>query len=66
MCAFALSGSRRAATDFGPSLSLLGVAEAVTTSFFAQGWGDLVAYVFLVITLIFFPTGLFGGGRDRV
>jgi len=45
---------------------ILGVAEAVTTSFFAQGWGDLVAYVFLVITLIFFPTGLFGGGRDRV
>ena len=45
---------------------LLGVAEAVTTSFFAQGWGDLVAYVFLIITLIFFPTGLFGGGRERV
>jgi len=45
---------------------ILGVAEAVTTSFFAQGWGDLVAYVFLIITLIFFPTGLFGGGRERV
>jgi branched-chain amino acid transport system permease protein len=45
---------------------ILGVSEAVTTSFFAQGWGDLVAYVFLVITLIFFPTGLFGGGRERV
>ncbi len=45
---------------------ILGVAEAVTTSFVAQGWGDLVAYVFLVITLIFFPTGLFGGGRERV
>lgn len=45
---------------------ILGLAEAVTTSFFAQGWGDLVAYIFLVITLIFFPTGLFGGGRERV
>ena len=45
---------------------ILGVAEAVTTSFFAQGWGDLVAYVFLIITLIFFPTGRFGGGRERV
>ena len=45
---------------------ILGVAEAVTTSFFAQGWGDLVAYLFLIITLIFFPTGLFGGGRERV
>ena len=45
---------------------ILGVSEAVTTSFFAQGWGDLVAYVFLVITLVFFPTGLFGGGRERV
>jgi branched-chain amino acid transport system permease protein len=45
---------------------ILGVAEAITTMFVAQGWGDLVAYVFLVITLIFFPTGLFGGGRERV
>ena len=45
---------------------ILGLAEAVTTSFVAQGWGDLVAYLFLVITLIFFPTGLFGGGRERV
>lgn len=45
---------------------ILGMAEAITTSFFAQGWGDLVAYVFLVITLVFFPTGLFGGGRERV
>jgi len=31
------------------------MAEAITTSFFAQGWGDLVAYLFLVITLVFFP-----------
>ncbi len=45
---------------------ILGLAEAITTSFFAQGWGDLVAYLFLVVTLIFFPTGLFGSGRERV
>jgi branched-chain amino acid transport system permease protein len=45
---------------------ILGLAEAVTTYYFAQGWGDLVAYLFLVITLVFFPTGLFGAGRERV
>jgi branched-chain amino acid transport system permease protein len=45
---------------------ILGVAEALTTNYFAQGWGDLVAYLFLVVTLVFFPTGIFGGGRERV
>lgn len=44
---------------------ILGMAEALTTTFFAQGWGDMVAYLFLLITLVFFPTGLFGGGRER-
>lgn len=45
---------------------VLGLAEAVATEFFGQGWADLVAYVFLVLTLVFFPTGLFGAGRERV
>jgi branched-chain amino acid transport system permease protein len=29
-------------------------------------WKDMVAYAFLILTLIFFPQGLFGAGRDRV
>lgn len=45
---------------------VLGLAEAVATEFFGQGWADLVAYVFLVLTLVFFPTGLFGAGQERV
>ncbi len=44
---------------------ILGVAESVTTEFLASGWQDLVAYAFLIVTLIFFPQGLFGLGRDR-
>ncbi|MCC7283797.1 MAG: branched-chain amino acid ABC transporter permease [Acetobacteraceae bacterium] len=44
----------------------LGVMEAVATEFFSQGWSELVAYFFLVVTLVFFPTGLFGAGRERV
>jgi len=45
---------------------VLGISEAVATEFFSQGWADLVAYLFLVATLVFFPTGLFGAGRERV
>lgn len=44
---------------------LLGVAESITTEFLASGWQDLVAYAFLIATLVFFPQGLFGVGRDR-
>jgi branched-chain amino acid transport system permease protein len=44
----------------------LGVAEAIATEIFAQGWSELVAYLLLLVTLIFFPTGLFGAGRERV
>jgi branched-chain amino acid transport system permease protein len=45
---------------------VLGVSEALATNFIAQGWADLIAYSFLVITLVFFPQGLFGGARERV
>ena len=31
----------------------------------ASGWQDLVAYTFLIATLVFFPQGLFGVGRER-
>jgi branched-chain amino acid transport system permease protein len=45
---------------------ILGVSEALATNFIAQGWADLIAYSFLVITLVFFPTGLFGAARERI
>ena len=44
---------------------LLGVSESIATEFFSAGWQDLIAYSFLVVTLIFFPQGIFGHGRDR-
>ena len=44
---------------------LLGVSESITTEFLASGWQDLVAYSFLIATLVFFPQGLFGAGRER-
>lgn len=48
------------------SALLLGVAESVATDFLSSGWKDLIAYGLLVVTLIFFPQGLFGHGRERV
>lgn len=45
---------------------LLGVAESMSTIFVPSVWSDLVAYAFLIVTLIFFPRGIFGGARDRV
>lgn len=45
---------------------ILGVSESIATEFLSSGWSDLVAYSFLVITLIFFPSGIFGAGRERV
>jgi branched-chain amino acid transport system permease protein len=29
-------------------------------------WADMVAYLFLIVTLVFFPQGLFGARRERV
>jgi branched-chain amino acid transport system permease protein len=45
---------------------LLGVSESLATIFMASVWSDMVAYGFLIVTLVFFPRGLFGGARDRV
>ncbi|BCS89848.1 branched-chain amino acid ABC transporter permease [Pseudodesulfovibrio sediminis] len=45
---------------------ILGVCEALATDFMAQGWSDMVAYAFLILTLIFFPQGIFGARRERV
>ncbi len=45
---------------------LLGLSEGLATTFISSNWADMVAYGFLVVTLIFFPQGLFGAGRERV
>lgn len=45
---------------------LLGVSESVATAFVSSVWSDMVAYGFLIVTLIFFPRGIFGGARERV
>jgi branched-chain amino acid transport system permease protein len=47
------------------SALLLGVTESVATEFLSAGWKDLIAYGFLLVTLLFFPQGLFGHGRER-
>ena len=45
---------------------IIGVAESISTTFVASIWSEAVAYGFLIVTLIFFPRGIFGGARDRV
>ena len=45
---------------------IIGVAESMSTIFFPSVWQELVAYAFLIATLIFFPRGIFGGARERV
>lgn len=45
---------------------ILGVCESLATDFMTQGWSDMVAYCFLILTLIFFPQGIFGARRERV
>ena len=44
---------------------LLGVSESIATEFLSSGWKDLITYSLLVITLVFFPQGIFGHGRER-
>ena len=45
---------------------IIGICEALSSIFVSSVWQDLVAYAFLIITLIFFPRGIFGGARERV
>jgi branched-chain amino acid transport system permease protein len=45
---------------------IIGISEAMSSIFVSSVWQDLVAYAFLIITLIFFPRGIFGGARERV
>lgn len=48
------------------SALILGLSESLSTSFMRSVWSDMVAYAFLLLTLIFFPQGLFGARRERV
>lgn len=45
---------------------ILGVSESVATQFFSDGWKALVSYTFLLVTLWFFPSGLFGFKREKM
>ncbi|WP_455925195.1 branched-chain amino acid ABC transporter permease [Pseudomonas putida] len=45
---------------------ILGVSESMATTIMPSAWADMVPYLFLIVTLVFFPRGLFGGGRERV
>lgn len=45
---------------------ILGGSESMATTVMPSAWADLVPYLFLILTLVFFPRGLFGGGRERV
>ncbi len=45
---------------------ILGLSESIATTFVSSVWADMVAYGFLLITLVFFPQGLFGARRERV
>ncbi|CAH2601716.1 Branched-chain amino acid ABC transporter permease [Rhodovastum atsumiense] len=45
---------------------ILGLCESMATTVVPSVWADMVAYGFLILTLVFFPRGLFGGVRERV
>jgi branched-chain amino acid transport system permease protein len=45
---------------------ILGVSESVATQFFSDGWKALVSYSFLLVTLWFFPSGIFGSNKEKM
>ncbi len=45
---------------------ILGVSESVATQFFSDGWKALVSYSFLLLTLWFFPSGIFGTKKEKM
>ena len=45
---------------------LIGLCESFTTEFVSSRWVGLVPYVLLLVTLVFFPQGLFGRRAERV
>ena len=42
---------------------LLGVTESIAGEVVTSAWTDMVAYVFLLVTLVFFPKGIFAWKR---
>ena len=45
---------------------LIGLCESFTTEFVSSRWVGIVPYVLLLVTLVFFPGGLFGRRAERV
>lgn len=45
---------------------LIGLCESFTTEFISSRWVGIVPYVLLLVTLVFFPNGLFGRRAERV
>jgi branched-chain amino acid transport system permease protein len=45
---------------------LIGLSESLAPEIMPTRWVDLIAYVFLLVTLIFFPGGIFGRRAERV
>lgn len=45
---------------------LIGLCESFTTEFVSSRWVGVVPYVLLLVTLVFFPSGLFGRRGERV
>ncbi len=45
---------------------ILGVSESVATQYFSDGWKALVSYSFLLATLWFFPSGIFGFKKEKM
>ena len=45
---------------------LIGLCESFTTEFISARWVGIVPYALLLVTLVFFPGGLFGRRAERV
>lgn len=39
---------------------LIGLVEAIAGMFLPSAWTEMIAYIMLILTLLFFPSGLFG------
>lgn len=45
---------------------VLGISETFFAGYVSSSWKDLAVYVLLVLTLLFFPNGLFAAGQRRL
>jgi branched-chain amino acid transport system permease protein len=44
---------------------IIGLAESLSVEVLSSRWVGIVPYVLLLVTLLFFPNGLFGSRVDR-